>query len=66
MPASSDEKGPIVYFGVDDIDAATKRVRELGGTVGERRELPNMCVYVHCADTESNPFSLWQTTGSRD
>jgi predicted enzyme related to lactoylglutathione lyase len=66
MPASSGAKGPVVYFGVDDIEAATKRVRELGGTVGGRRELPNMGVYVHCEDTESNPFSLWQSTGSRD
>jgi uncharacterized protein len=60
MP-STGETGPVVYFGVDDIEASIKRVKELGGRViGQRRDLPNVGVYVQCVDTERNPFSLWQ------
>jgi uncharacterized protein len=65
-PVSSDTKGPIVYFGVDDLDASIARVKELGGKVGVRRELPNVGSYARCIDTESNPFSLWQASGMRD
>lgn len=65
-PVSSGTKGPIVYFGVEDLDASSERVKELGGRVGERKELPHVGSYVHCVDTESNPFRLWQANGMTD
>jgi predicted enzyme related to lactoylglutathione lyase len=59
FPANG-ERGPVAYFGVDDVDAARERVRELGGTAEERQEIPGVGLYAHCIDTEGNPFSLYQ------
>lgn len=58
------ENGPVVYFGVDDIDAASTRVRELGGKAEEKHEIPGIGVYAHCTDTEGNAFSLYQQVGA--
>jgi predicted enzyme related to lactoylglutathione lyase len=58
--SSQGQKGPVVYFGVADIDAASARVRELGGKADERQEIPGVGLYAHCTDTEGNPFSLFQ------
>ena len=59
--SSTGAEGPVVYFGVDDLEGSIERVKELGGSVvGEPRELPNVGAYVQCLDTEQNPFSLWQ------
>jgi predicted enzyme related to lactoylglutathione lyase len=55
-----DQKGPVVYFGVDDIDAAIRKVRELGGTAQGKGAVPEQGWFVYCADTEGNPFALWQ------
>ena len=57
------QKGPTVYFGTDDIDAAIARVRSLGGQAGDKQEIPNVGFYVHCRDTEGNPFGLYQHGG---
>lgn len=54
------KKGPVVYFGVDDVEATRERVRELGGTAEEKQEIPEVGLYAHCTDTEGNPFSLYQ------
>jgi uncharacterized protein len=59
MPADG-ALGPVIYFGVTDLDGALARVRELGGVAGKRQEVPNLGSYAHCTDTEGNPFSLWQ------
>ena len=64
MPGD-DEKGPVVYFGVADIDRAIERVRELGGAASVRQEVPGLGSYAHCADTEGNRFSLWQRSNIR-
>ena len=58
-----DQHGPIVYFGVEDVDAAIARVKELGGTGGEKQEIPGVGYYAHCADTEGNLIGLYQTLG---
>jgi uncharacterized protein len=64
-PQQADEIGPIVYFDVEDMDAALTRVRELGGTVREgKNPVPSMGWYAHCSDTEGNRFSLWQNDES--
>ncbi len=64
-PSQSGERGPIVYFGVEDIDAALGRVRELGGSVeAEKSPIPGVGWYARCRDTEGNPFSLFQSDES--
>jgi hypothetical protein len=55
-----DPSGILPYFGVDDIDAARKRVADLGGTAGERQEIPGVGLYARCTDTEGNAFGLYQ------
>lgn len=51
---------PIVYFGVEDIDAAIARVEELGGTGGERAEIPGVGYHAQCQDSEGNRIGLYQ------
>jgi predicted enzyme related to lactoylglutathione lyase len=58
------EKGLLAYFGVNDIDAAVARVRELGGKAGTTEELPGIGRYAHCTDSEGNPFALHQQDGA--
>ena len=51
---------PIIYFGVEDIEAASRQVRELGGTADEKGPVPGQGWFAGCKDTEGNAFSLWQ------
>jgi len=53
------ERGLIPYFSVEDLDAATARVEELGGTVRDTGPVPGVGRFAHCVDTEGNPFSLF-------
>ena len=55
------ERGPVVYFGVENIDAALERVRELGGQAEEKAPVGGFGWYARCHDTEGNTFSLWQS-----
>jgi predicted enzyme related to lactoylglutathione lyase len=57
--ASPGLTGPIVYFGVDDLDAAIAQVQELGGDAGEKQEIPGVGHYAHCTDTEGNRIGLY-------
>ena len=59
------QKGMLAYFGVADIDAAMRRVAELGGEAGDKQEMPGIGLYAHCADTEGNPFGLYQDGGAQ-
>jgi uncharacterized protein len=63
-PAQSGERGPLVYFDVDDIEAAVKRVRKLGGDADEPGAIPGVGWYARCRDTEGNGFGLFQTDES--
>ena len=55
------QKGPLVYFGTDDIDASVARVRrDLGGEASEPHEIPGIGRYATCTDSEGNPFGLYQ------
>jgi hypothetical protein len=56
----SPNRSPIVYFGVDDIDAKLAQVGQLGGEVGEKKPVPGMGWYAACKDTDGNAFSLFQ------
>ena len=52
--------GPIAYLDVDDIDAGTARVGELGGTAGQKMPVPGMGWFAVCTDPHGNTFGLWQ------
>jgi uncharacterized protein len=64
MGAEGDKRGPRVYFDVDDINAATARVGELGGNGGEAMPVPTMGWFAVCSDNQGNEFGLWQTDPS--
>jgi uncharacterized protein len=53
--------GVRVYFDVDEINDARKRVSELGGSADDAMPVPNMGWFAQCTDTEGNPFGLWQS-----
>jgi predicted enzyme related to lactoylglutathione lyase len=61
MEAEGDKRGPRVYFDVDDINASTARVSELGGQGGDAMPVPSMGWFAVCSDSEGNEFGLWQT-----
>jgi uncharacterized protein len=52
--------GIFVYFDVDDINAGSQKVRDLGGKAEEATPVPQMGWYARCEDTEGNPFGIWQ------
>ena len=54
------QKGLLAYFGVDEIESAIARVRELGGEAADMQEIPGVGVYAQCIDTEENRFGLYQ------
>jgi predicted enzyme related to lactoylglutathione lyase len=60
-PQQEGEKGPIVYFNTEDIDATRQKIEQLGGTVEEKAPVPGMGWFARAEDTEGNPFSLWQS-----
>lgn len=57
-------QGVRVYFDVDDIDAGTSRVRELGGEAGDKMPVPSMGWFSICKDVAGNEFGLWQSDTS--
>ena len=59
---TSDEQktGPIIYFDVDDIDAAIRDAKKLGGKADDKLPVPGQGWFAACVDTEGNAFSLWQ------
>jgi predicted enzyme related to lactoylglutathione lyase len=59
-PDPPDKRGARVYFDVDDINASSARVNELGGDAGEVMPVPGMGWFALCKDTEGNEFGLWQ------
>jgi predicted enzyme related to lactoylglutathione lyase len=59
-PDPANKRGPRVYFDVDDINAATARVGDLGGEAGEPMPVPGMGWFSVNKDTEGNEFGLWQ------
>jgi len=65
MPSiNADMAGPVLYFTVDDLDAYTVRIKELGGTlVGERVQLGNKGgFYQWFRDREKNLVALWASS----
>lgn len=64
MEADGSKRGPRVYFDVDDINAGSAKVTELGGEAGDARPVPSMGWFAVCKDVEGNEFGLWQTDPS--
>jgi predicted enzyme related to lactoylglutathione lyase len=63
-PAEQPQGHPNVYHGVDDIDASTAKVRELGGEAADKMPVPGHGWFAACKDTEGNAFHLWQQDSS--
>jgi uncharacterized protein len=63
-PDPANKRGTRVYFDVDDINAGSARVSELGGEAGEALPVPGMGWFSICKDTEGNEFGLWQNDES--
>ena len=63
-PSQAGERGPIVYFGTENIDADVARVQELGGSAEAKQPIPGIGWFARCIDTEGNPFSLFQSDES--
>jgi predicted enzyme related to lactoylglutathione lyase len=60
MPRQAGQEGLVVYFSTDNIDAASDKVRQLGGSVEDKQPVPGMGWFAHAKDTEGNRFSFWQ------
>jgi uncharacterized protein len=58
------KRGTRTYFDVDDINAGTSRVKELGGRADDPLPVPSMGWFATCADPHGNEFGLWQTDPS--
>ena len=58
LHGGGDGSTPRVYFGVDDIEAAVARVRELGGHAGDPQEIASGRT-AHCRDDQGTEFGLW-------
>jgi predicted enzyme related to lactoylglutathione lyase len=52
------ETGVVLYFAVDDIDAAVRRVRELGGEADEPGPIEESGRYTSCRDDQGVVFGL--------
>jgi uncharacterized protein len=63
-PAEGSERGLMVYYDVDDIDAGSAKVKELGGTSEDKMPVPEMGWFSRCKDPEGNSFGLWQNDTS--
>ncbi len=63
-PSQAGERGPVVYFDTDDIDATIARVRELGGSADDKSPIPGVGWMARAHDTEGNAFSLFQSDES--
>ena len=57
--------GPYVFFAVDDIEAATERVRELGGKaeLNEHSGPGPSGTFVFCTDDQGSSFGLHKPPG---
>jgi predicted enzyme related to lactoylglutathione lyase len=63
-PSDTGERGPIVYFSTEDIDAHVAQINELGGRAEAKQPIPGVGWFARCWDTEGNAFSLFQADES--
>ena len=55
-------RAPQVWFGVEDIEAACAKVRELGGEAGEPEKIASGWM-ASCTDDQGTSFNLWAPEG---
>ena len=61
------QTGVTVYFDTDDVEAASEKVKSLGGTVlMPKSPVPSMGYFAICLDTEGNTFGLWESDESAE
>jgi uncharacterized protein len=60
MPRQPGQDGLVVYFAVEDIDAAREQAQQLGGSAEDKQPVPGMGWFAPATDTEGNRFSFWQ------
>jgi uncharacterized protein len=63
-PSENGGSGILVYFDVEEINAAVARVKELGGKPEEVMPIPGVGYSAHATDTEGNRFGLFQSDES--
>jgi uncharacterized protein len=63
-PSQEGERGPLVYFDTDDIDATSAQIRERGGQADEKAPIPGIGWFARAHDPEGNSISLFQTDES--
>ena len=63
-PSQEGERGPVIYFGTDDIEAELARIRDLGGRADDKQPIPGVGWFARCWDTEGNSFSVYQSDES--
>jgi predicted enzyme related to lactoylglutathione lyase len=63
-PSQEGERGPIVYFDTDDIEATIEKVRESGGEADDKQPIPGMGWFARAKDPEGNPISFFQADSS--
>jgi predicted enzyme related to lactoylglutathione lyase len=63
-PSQAGERGPIVYFDTDDIDATSAQIRERGGQADEKAPIPGIGWFARAQDPEGNSISLFQADES--
>lgn len=59
LTGTDEGSGIHTYFTVPDIEAATTRVRELGGEASTPVQIPSG-TFTRCRDDQGTEFSLWQ------
>ena len=62
MFAGGEAGKPEVWFEVDDVEAATQQIRELGGEAGEIGEVESGYI-ASCRDDQGTPFNVWASRG---
>jgi len=60
------KRGTRAYCDVDEINAGTERVRELGGEADQPMPVPGMGWFSTCKDPQGNEFGLWQNDPSAE
>lgn len=60
----AEQRGLMVYYGVEDIDGCLATVRDSGGSGDDKMPVPGMGWFAQCKDPEGNSFGLWQSDTS--
>ncbi|MGZ4414862.1 MAG: VOC family protein [Gaiellaceae bacterium] len=58
------KRGTRTYFDVEDVNASSAKVKELGGQADDPMPVPGMGWFSTCRDPHGNEFGLWQTDSS--